>query len=197
MHALLLSIVQHSYFGIFVALGLGILGLPIPDELLMSLVGFLVFQGKLNYFFAVAIAFIGTSCGITVGYLLGRILGIRFVKKYSTKLSLNYEHVQNVTHLYNSYGKFVLLAGYFVPGVRHFTAILAGASLMPYKVFAAFAYTGALLWTITFVSLGYLLGENWRHIYLYSYNYILPLVLIISLLLILFVYLRVTGEKRK
>jgi len=61
MHALLLSITQYSYPGIFIALGLGILGLPIPDEMLLAFVGFLIFQGKLIYFYAIAVAFIGTS----------------------------------------------------------------------------------------------------------------------------------------
>lgn len=31
-------------------------------------------------------------------------------------------------------------------------------------VFASFAYSGGLLWVITFVSLGYFLGEQWSHI---------------------------------
>jgi membrane protein DedA with SNARE-associated domain len=197
MHGILLHIIQYSYLGIFFALGLGILGLPIPDELLMSMVGFLIFQGKMNFFFAVVFAFIGTSSGITVGYLLGRILGDRFVKKYSTKLHLDYDHIQNARNLYNRYGKFVLVAGYFVPGVRHLTAIMAGASLMPYGVFALFAYAGAFFWTVTFISIGYFLGGNWRHIYLYSYNYILPLVLIISLILILVFYFRAAQEEKK
>ena len=39
MHALLLSIAQYSYVGIFIALGLGIVGLPIPDETLMAYAG--------------------------------------------------------------------------------------------------------------------------------------------------------------
>jgi membrane protein DedA with SNARE-associated domain len=197
MHALLMSIIQYSYWGIFIALGLGILGLPIPDELLMSLIGFLVFRGKLNFFYAITVAFIGTSCGITLGYLLGRLLGTRFLKKYSAKMYLDSEHVQNAKALYNRYGKFFLIAGYFIPGVRHLTAIFAGASLMRYRVFAAFAYSGALLWTITFVSLGYLLGENWRHIYLYSYSYILPAALIFSLLLIVILYLKANSEDKK
>ncbi len=53
MHALLLSIIKYSYPGIFIALGLGILGLPIPDKMLLAFVGFLVFQGKLVYIYAV------------------------------------------------------------------------------------------------------------------------------------------------
>jgi membrane protein DedA with SNARE-associated domain len=60
MHSLLFSITAYSYFGIFVALALGILGLPIPDETLMAYAGFLVFQGTFNFLYTVMVAFIGT-----------------------------------------------------------------------------------------------------------------------------------------
>lgn len=75
MKSLLLFITHYSYPGIFLALGLGILGLPIPDELLMSFVGFLIYRGELGFASALIVAFAGTCCGITVGYLLGRLLG--------------------------------------------------------------------------------------------------------------------------
>jgi membrane protein DedA with SNARE-associated domain len=51
-----------------------------------------------------------------------------------------------------------------MPGIRHFTAIVAGSSELEPHIFAAFAYTGGLLWVLTFVSLGYLLGEQWSRI---------------------------------
>jgi membrane protein DedA with SNARE-associated domain len=133
MHSILFSITTYSYLGIFVALGLGILGLPIPDETLMAYTGFLVFQGKLNYLYTIMIAFIGTSCGITIGYILGRTFGSPFIKRYSAKINVNSERIQNAEIFYNKYGKFALFICYFIPGVRHLTAIFAGTSLMPYR----------------------------------------------------------------
>jgi membrane protein DedA with SNARE-associated domain len=49
-----------------------------------------------------------------------------------------------------------------VPGVRHFTGIVAGTSKLEYRGFAAFAYTGALLWVSTFLFLGYHFGSRWE-----------------------------------
>jgi len=48
-----------------------------------------------------------------------------------------------------------------MPGIRHFTAILAGASGLETPVFALFAYSGGIVWVLTFVSLGYFLGDQW------------------------------------
>ena len=105
MHSLLVNITTYSYFGIFVALALGILGLPIPDETLMAYAGFLAFQGKFNFLYSVMVAFVGTSFGITFGYVLGRRFGNPIIKRYSAKMYINSEHIQNAERFYNRYGK--------------------------------------------------------------------------------------------
>jgi membrane protein DedA with SNARE-associated domain len=188
MHSILLSITKYSYSEIFIALGLGIVGLPVPDETLMAYAGFLVFQGKLNYLYTILVAFAGTSCGVTIGYVLGKTFGNPLIKKYASKMHLNPDVIQGAENFYNRYGKFALFIGYFIPGVRHMTAIFAGTSLMPYRTFAFFAYTGGFLWTITMVSLGYFLGEKWHHVYMYSHRFIIPLVLLSIIVLIIGIY---------
>jgi membrane protein DedA with SNARE-associated domain len=50
---------------------------------------------------------------------------------------------------------------YFVPGLRHLGALTLGASGLRYPTFAIFAYTGAVVWSATFITAGYLLGEEW------------------------------------
>jgi membrane protein DedA with SNARE-associated domain len=175
MHSLLVHIAQYSYWGIFFSLALGIVGLPIPDETLMAFVGFLVFEGKLNHALAIIVAFIGTSCGITVGYFIGRLSDRLLLKKYSEKIRINPKHIQDAERFYKRYGRIALLIGYFIPGVRHLTAILAGISHMPYRTFALFAYTGGFLWTVVFIHMGYLLGNSWHRFSGYSNRFIIPL----------------------
>lgn len=57
MPLLLLGITKYSYLEIFIALGLGIVGLLVPDETLMVSADFLVFKGKLNYLYSILVAF--------------------------------------------------------------------------------------------------------------------------------------------
>jgi membrane protein DedA with SNARE-associated domain len=203
MHALLLTITKYSYFGIFVALGLGILGFPFPDETLIAFVGFLVYEGKLNYLYAFAVCLIGSSSGVTLGYILGRTFGNRLIKRYSSKLNVNPDRIQKAKKFYARYGKFALFVGYFIPGVRHLTAIFAGSSIIPDPVFAAFAYSGAALWTIVFMNLGFFLGEKWHLVSAYSNRYIIPFVLLVTISLIIAIYWKATEvndnehEKRK
>jgi undecaprenyl-diphosphatase len=61
-------------------------------------------------------------------------------------------------------GKWTLTFGYFIPGFRHLTGILAGAARLHYGIFATFAYLGAALWASTFIVLGWYVGENWQTI---------------------------------
>lgn len=53
---------------------------------------------------------------------------------------------------------------YFIPGVRHLAALVVGSSALSLTVFAPFAYTGALLWSATFIGLGYVAGEEWSQL---------------------------------
>jgi uncharacterized membrane protein YdjX (TVP38/TMEM64 family) len=74
--------------------------------------------------------------------------------------------------------------------------IFAGTSLMPYRTFALFAYTGGFLWTITLVSLGYFLGEKWHHVYMYSHRFIIPLVLLSISVLSIGIYWKKVKVRR-
>src|SRR5207253_10228997 len=61
-------------------------------------------------------------------------------------------------------GRWTLLVGYFIPGVRHLTGYVAGASELSFPNFALFAYTGAFCWATIFITLGYVLGEQWNRV---------------------------------
>jgi membrane protein DedA with SNARE-associated domain len=190
MHAIVLFIIQYSYIGIFIALSLGIVGLPVPDESLIAFTGFLSFQGKLNIPLVLLVIITGTAAGITGSYFLG-ILSLRYVShKYSNKISLNADHMQKIKLFYGKYGRFALLIGYFIPGLRHLSAIFAGINNMPYRQFAIFAYAGAILWTTTFFALGYWLGHNWHYVTHFSHRIFVPAIILVTLAFFLILYLR-------
>jgi membrane protein DedA with SNARE-associated domain len=174
MHPLLNFVAQYTYAGIFISLGLGIIGLPLPDETILAFAGFMIYKGKLLGIPAFLSSFAGTSCGITTGYLIGRYFGHSVIDRHASKLHLRHEHITKARQWYDKYGKFALAAGYFIPGVRHLSAIIAGASLLPYRVFAFYAYIGGFLWVMTFILFGYLMGEEWHKVLSFSYKHIIP-----------------------
>jgi len=157
-------ITRYGYVAIFLLLVFGIIGLPIPDETMMTFAGYLVYKGKLSYLVTLLVAFSGSACGITAIFLLGRGVGLPLIRKYGRYLHFTEHNLARVHEWFERIGHWTLTFGYFIPGVRHFTAYVAGTAYMPYREFAAYAYSGALLWAFTFISLGYFFGEQWQWI---------------------------------
>ncbi|MGC8493828.1 MAG: DedA family protein [Syntrophobacteraceae bacterium] len=152
---------HYGYFGISFLLMLGIVGIPVPDETLLALTGFLVFKHKLEMAPALAAAFGGSIFGITFSYLIGRSGGYYLVHTYGHKVGITPEKLEHAHRWMERTGKWGLSIGYFVPGVRHLTALGAGAARMKYPIFALFAYTGAAVWSTTFILVGFYFGKEW------------------------------------
>lgn len=162
--SLVLWLLEYGSFALFVLLMLGIFALPVPDETLMVLAGILIAHGKLNVFATGIAAFAGTCCGITISYFIGRTAGTFLIRKYGHWFRLTEEKMNRVHNWFEKIGRWALFIGYFIPGVRHLTGYAAGISVLEYRIFALFSYSGALIWCIIFLSIGYFLGNKWVHI---------------------------------
>ncbi len=148
--------------GLFVALMLGIVGLPVPDETLLAAAGVLAERGHLPLVGTCAAALLGSCCGITISYVLGRTLGLELVKRYGRFFHLTDVRFARFHNWFARFGRWTLLFGYYIPGISHVSAIAAGASRLSWPSFAVFAYSGAAVWVITFLGGGYWLGRRWE-----------------------------------
>lgn len=162
MDAVFQWITTYGYGAIFVLLMFGIVGLPIPDETLLVFCGYLISKGRMHPAAAWASALCGSWCGITLSYTVGRTFGIGVVHKFGKYLHLDEQRLNRIHAWFDRIGHWALLFGYFVAGVRHITAIVAGTSGLSFFSFIAYAWTGGVLWVTTFLTIGYYLGENWR-----------------------------------
>jgi membrane protein DedA with SNARE-associated domain len=153
---------RYGYPAIFCLLMLGIVGLPVPDETLLTFTGYLIFSHRLQAVPALVTVMLGTMCGITLSYTLGRTFGLALIHRFGKYIHLTEERLSKAHRFFERVGHWSLTFGYFVPGVRHLTAYAAGVSYVEIRIFALFAYLGALLWASTFLSLGYFLGNQWQ-----------------------------------
>lgn len=161
METIIHWVTHYGYVGIFALLMLGIIGVPVPDEALLMFGGYLAYKGDLHLVPTVAAAALGSMCGISLSYGLGRTVGLYLLTEYGHFVHMTAERVDKVRSWFDRVGKWGLLFGFFIPGVRHLTALIAGTSKLRMPVFALFAYTGGLLWSATFVFVGYFLGKDW------------------------------------
>jgi len=164
-------ITGYGYYGIFFLLILGIIGLPVPDEWLLVISGYLAFKNVLGLFPTLAIAAIGSATGLTVSYLVGRFSSDYLVRRYGRWLSIDEAKILCAQQWFQNVGRWVLVIGPFIPGVRNLMGYVAGASRLRMDIFIRFAYLGALISSTTFVMFGYFAG---RHLH---WNYsLLPLI---------------------
>jgi membrane protein DedA with SNARE-associated domain len=160
MDHLIHLIKSYGYLGVFGSLMLGMFGLPMPDESILTAAGFLVSKNYLQLLPALLAAFLGSICGITVNYLVGRFIGFPLLHRYGYFLGISDEKIGWAHQWFENYGRPALFVGYFIPGLRHLTAFTAGASRLEYWRFAPFAYSGGLCWVASFIAVGYFLGEE-------------------------------------
>jgi len=144
---------------LFFAQIFGIFGLPIPDELLLTLAGALARHGQLNLAATVAATLLGCGGGITFSFVLGRTVGTAVL--HHRALRRHRAALARAERWFKRYGLWLLAFSFFVPGTRHVSAITAGSASLGYRRFAAAAYPGAFVWSCAYLSLGYFAGDRW------------------------------------
>lgn len=183
-------VTHYGYLAIFCLLVLGIVGLPVPDETMLAFAGYLVYQRILLPVPTIAAALLGSLSGITISYVLGRTAGLGLLRKYGRFMHVTPAHVDRAHHWFERIGRWTLLIGYFIPGVRHLVAFVAGASRLRYPVFALFAYTGGMFWSLIFISVGFFFGQHWTSVLDRIENHVLEVVGVALGLLLLYLLIR-------
>jgi membrane protein DedA with SNARE-associated domain len=156
---------HYGYFAIFGLLMLGIVGPFIPDDTILVLSGLAVHRGELQLEATIAVAYAGSLCGITLSYVVGRTGLVYALERYKPIEHWVNHHLPEARKWFQRYGKWTLFFGYFIAGVRHFTALAAGMSRVKLTTFAAYAYPGGLVWVASFIAIGYYLGAEWEQIH--------------------------------
>lgn len=187
-----------GYFGIILVLVGGIIGIPIPDEVLLTYVGYNVFQGKLSYILSLLSAFVGSAGGISLSYYVGYKFGLPLLKRFGPKFHITEQKIDFTKKLFIKMGPPLLLIGYFIPGVRHLAAYIAAINKFPFRKFLVYAYAGAFLWSFTFITLGRKLGEDWHKVEFYMSKYSIYLILFFLVLSgMIYVFWRRKNQLRK
>ncbi|MFI5143295.1 MAG: DedA family protein [Thermoanaerobaculales bacterium] len=190
-------VAQHGYVALFSLLIFGIMGLPIPEETLLVFAGVLVYRGHLELAPTMVAAALGSACGISVSYGVGRSLGLWLTKRFRRWLLVTPERIDQVEAWFERVGHWSLFWGYFLPGVRHLTALVAGAAKLRYGDFALFAYGGAVLWSFSFISLGVLAGRGWSRISAeIHHNLVIAAMVLVGLAILVFGVRRIVMARK-
>lgn len=176
---------QYGYAALFFTLWLGIVGLPIPDEVIVMTGGLVVSLGLLKPIPAFFVTYLGVVTGLMIGYGLGRYMGEPAVKWLSKKKSMD-KYVKKSNRLVHKYGSYSLCISYFLPVVRHIVPYLVGAGRMSFARYCLCSFSAGFVWTLLFFTIGRSFGsyiESIGHtVQMYGY-YTLPAIFVVAFLL--------------
>ena len=166
---------QTGYLGIFVLMVAESATLPVPSEVVLPLGGFLVSQGRLEFWSTVAVATVGSLVGTMVDFGIGYYLGRPAVLRYGRIVRFSEKRLLVTEKWFARYGNRVVLLARFVPLLRTLIAFPAGIVRMDLKRFLAYSAVGILVWDIALVYLGWVAGNNSTTIAVILQGLFLPL----------------------
>ena len=137
-------------------------GIPVPGETVLLFAGFLAYHGKIELFPSILVAIAGATLGDSMGFLIGHFGGRPFVDRFIRRFPVIRKSFDHSQALFLKYGQWAVFTGRFITGLRMFAGIIAGLFRMPYRRFLLFNFTGATVWAIAVIYVGYLFGNSWQ-----------------------------------
>jgi membrane protein DedA with SNARE-associated domain len=200
----LAELVSHwGYPAIFLVVVLGNVGLPVPEETILVLAGYLTWKGTLRAPLVLAVGILSAAAGDNVGYWLGRRYGRAALTRYGSVLMGSAGRMDAARAFVARRGALGVFLARFIPGFRFAAGPLSGAAGMPFGRFAIANLLGAAVYVPLPVSVGYAVGyglgdyiEPLRHVIGEIEHLVLAAVVVVTLTLLGWRMVRVLRAQR-
>lgn len=142
------------------------IGMLVPGGFILIGSGFLASEGTLHLGDLIWASTFGSVIGDSIGYYLGRYRG-RSLFASKNKLFdrfFNPQYIEKVDKYFSNHGGKSIFLGRFVGFLRPFVAFVAGMHHMPYGKFLFFNITSGLLWSVSYILIGFFFAEQTKKI---------------------------------
>ena len=150
-------------------------GFFLPGDSLLVTAGLLASQGHLGLWEMIVLLSLMAIAGDSAGYYFGKTIGPRIFKREKSILFAK-DHLLKAQTFYEKHGGKTIIMARFMPIVRTFAPIVAGAGNMAYGRFISFNIWGGTLWVTFMLCLGYFLGRVIPDVDRYIYLIILIII---------------------
>lgn len=133
--------------------------LPLPNETFMPFVGALIQQGTFNWTIVLVLSTLGAIGGSLTSYTIGYYGAEPFVRRYGKYLRISMNDIEKTHRFFERYGERTVLICRFVPVVRQFSSLPAGAAKMHIGKFCLYTGLGSLAWNTLILYAGYGVGK--------------------------------------
>jgi membrane protein DedA with SNARE-associated domain len=156
MNELLSTLARHGYSLTCAILFAEAVGFPFPAAIALVAAGAAVASHALSASGILLAALVGLLAGDSAQFWLGRYTGWALLG-FLCRLSMNPETcILRSAEAFYKRGKITVVLAKFIPGVNTMAAPLAGSMKMRYSQFLGLDLVGSLLYTLTYLVIGYL-----------------------------------------
>ncbi|MFG2327887.1 VTT domain-containing protein [Streptomyces sp. NBC_01723] len=169
----------------------------LPGDSLLFTAGLFVAQGEYisqPLWLVCALIVLAAVIGDQVGYMIGKFLGPKLFNRPNSKL-FKKENLEKAHEFMEKYGPKAIVLARFVPIVRTFAPIVAGAGRMKYRTFLTYNVIGGVAWGTGVTLAGYWLGQI--EFIRTNVEPILVLIVVVSVVPIAVEYLRERRKKKQ
>lgn len=149
---ILISLIVFAESGLLV-------GFFLPGDTLLFAAGLAASQGQVSLTLLILLIITAAIIGDNVGYSIGKKAGPRIFQK-KDGIIFRQEYLEHAEKFYEKHGGKTIILARFVPMVRTFAPVVAGAGKMPRERFMMFNVVGGVLWGAGMPLLGYLVGDS-------------------------------------
>ena len=102
--------------------------------------------------------------GDTIGYAIGAKAGPAIFNRPSSRF-FKREHLMAAKAYYEKHGGKTIIIARFIPLIRTFVPVVAGAAKMNYRSFLSFNIAGGIGWIVSMMMVGYMLDPILRQVF--------------------------------
>jgi membrane-associated protein len=147
---------------IFAETGL-LIGFFLPGDSLLVTAGLFAATGTLQIGWLLLALTAAAIAGNASGYWIGRKAGPPLFSRPDSRL-FKRENLLKTQRFYEKHGGKTMVLSRFVPIIRTFAPVVAGAAEMPFGPFMLYNVWGAIGWVCSMCLLGYFLGNSVPHV---------------------------------
>ncbi|MFH1182325.1 MAG: DedA family protein [Candidatus Woesearchaeota archaeon] len=184
-----------GYFGVFFLMVLESMVFPVPSELVMPFAGFLVADGKMNFWLAILASSLGSIVGSLVSYSVAYYGEKEVVHRFGRFLLLDKGELEWTEQWFRKKGSITILISRFIPVVRHLISLPAGLGRMNLKHFIAYTLIGATAWNAFLLFVGVKLRERWEIVHKYSSQLDVVVVALIAVAAAFYIYRHIRKHR--
>ncbi len=151
---------QLDYSAIFLLMAAESSFLPVPSELVMTPAGYLIATGRLELWWVMVAANLGSLVGSLGSYYLALLLGRPLLLRFGRYFLIRPHHWDKTERFIQAHGEISIFSGRFVPGVRHLISMPAGLARMALPRFLFYTLLGAGMWNTVLLLIGYFVGDR-------------------------------------